>query len=1050
MKKRLGSRVVAVGLFTSTVLAASTAIYAPSVQAQDKPAAGQLLERGNKLYREQQFHEAKTVLLDIDPTQLTDTQRTEREELLKQTDLALAKAAPSNETFDSAKAALDTGKLSQARHLYEAVAKSPNATPELKQNARIQLELVKEKQKEQAPAMKALLKDAIKAYDEGRLDDAQNAINTINTTGSDLGIWDSGKPAKYQKKIDEKRVELAKAAAAPQVAAAAPAVVVEAPATAPAPPTDPAVAVVAPAPAMTTAPVVEVPVVPATMAAPAATTAPVEVVVAPATAPAPADSGLAAQYVAAKTLQQQQARAHFDHFKDLSTAALAAGNYQAAIDSAKDAKAQAEASASLYSADEAAALLKEADDLLKTTTAAGAKAADARTRQAAADADKRQKEISSEREKTKQARINRMMGDAMAAADRQEYEQAISLLDQVIANDPTNNSAKYLRTAMSDRANYRAWQKNRDREVRENVALEIETKEHMIPYSQLLIYPEDWPELSRKRQSTDQTVSESEANRKIRELLDTEMEQLAVEAQPFRRVIDYLQEKMREKMPSVNIVVNWRALDGLSISKDKEITIHDLRNVTFRKALMTVLSEASDGAGTIAFIIDDGVITISTKDEVTSPRYQAVRVYDIRDLLVQQDPLKAAPSFSLASSASNSGSGGGGSTNSPFGDPSGGGTGTTRTKDDIVKELLDTIRATVVPASWVENGGTIGTIREHNGQLLVNQTVDNQIAVQQLLKMLREQRNMQISIEARLLSVADDFFDQFGLSWDLRGPANQLGGNITGPFGTPNIAVVNSSRSMVDNTISSSPLATTALSTGFGAIIDNWQLNVLLSATQADKRSKTVNAPRVTFMDGGSGRVMLTSDKNYISNFNSTSTSGANGGQPTVSYSLTTSTLTTGVILDVQGTVSADKRYVLLKLAPRIASLKSLDTFVIGNANPLSSGSTTTLSGIFVQLPAIDQTSVDTMVSVPDGGTLLIGGQKLATEMEIEVGVPILSKIPGLNRLFTNRGTTKSSTTILILVRPKIIIQREEEYKSFGMNFDSVPSLLPGAAPARP
>ncbi len=83
------------------------------------------------------------------------------------------------------------------------------------------------------------------------------------------------------------------------------------------------------------------------------------------------------------------------------------------------------------------------------------------------------------------------------------------------------------------------------------------------------------------------------------------------------------------------------------------------------------------------------------------------------------------------------------------------------------------------------------------------------------------------------------------------------------------------------------------------------------------------------------------------------------------------------------------------------------------------------------------------MVSVPDGGTLLIGGQKLVGESEIEVGVPILSKIPGLNRLFTNRSYAKDEHTLLILVRPKIIIQHEEEFKAFGQNYD-----LPNAAPA--
>ena len=89
------------------------------------------------------------------------------------------------------------------------------------------------------------------------------------------------------------------------------------------------------------------------------------------------------------------------------------------------------------------------------------------------------------------------------------------------------------------------------------------------------------------------------------------------------------------------------------------------------------------------------------------------------------------------------------------------------------------------------------------------------------------------------------------------------------------------------------------------------------------------------------------------------------------------------------------------------------------------------------------------MVSIPDGGTLLIGGQKLVGEAEIEIGVPVLSKIPGLNRLFTNRSFVKDERTLLVLVRPTIIIHREVENDLFGVGYDR-PTGLPGNTGAAP
>jgi type II secretory pathway component GspD/PulD (secretin) len=68
-----------------------------------------------------------------------------------------------------------------------------------------------------------------------------------------------------------------------------------------------------------------------------------------------------------------------------------------------------------------------------------------------------------------------------------------------------------------------------------------------------------------------------------------------------------------------------------------------------------------------------------------------------------------------------------------------------------------------------------------------------------------------------------------------------------------------------------------------------------------------------------------------------------------------------------------------------------------------------------------------TRVSVPDSGTLLLGGQRITVEVDKEAGVPILSKIPILGRLFSNRSKVKDHKILLILVKPTIILQEERE-----------------------
>ena len=64
---------------------------------------------------------------------------------------------------------------------------------------------------------------------------------------------------------------------------------------------------------------------------------------------------------------------------------------------------------------------------------------------------------------------------------------------------------------------------------------------------------------------------------------------------------------------------------------------------------------------------------------------------------------------------------------------------------------------------------------------------------------------------------------------------------------------------------------------------------------------------------------------------------------------------------------------------------------------------------------------------MPDGGTVLLGGIKRLSEGRNEFGVPMLSKLPYINRLFKNVGIGRETQSLMMMVTPRIIIQEEEE-----------------------
>jgi general secretion pathway protein D len=155
--------------------------------------------------------------------------------------------------------------------------------------------------------------------------------------------------------------------------------------------------------------------------------------------------------------------------------------------------------------------------------------------------------------------------------------------------------------------------------------------------------------------------------------------------------------------------------------------------------------------------------------------------------------------------------------------------------------------------------------------------------------------------------------------------------------------------------------------------------------------------------------------------------------------------LTDGMSLSVQAVVSSDRRFVRLTLVPFFSQIRDVQEFTFTGTTTTDSGTTVqdptnpnqnvvnnatrTISGTTVQLPTQAVTSVNTTVSVPDGGTVLLGGVKRLREGRTERGVPILSKVPWVSRLFKNVGIGREAQSLMMMVSPRIIIQEEEEAK---------------------
>ena len=220
-------------------------------------------------------------------------------------------------------------------------------------------------------------------------------------------------------------------------------------------------------------------------------------------------------------------------------------------------------------------------------------------------------------------------------------------------------------------------------------------------------------------------------------------------------------------------------------------------------------------------------------------------------------------------------------------------------------------------------------------------------------------------------------------------------------------------------------VANPVLTTGF-TYLDDVQVDLLITATQADQRNVVLTAPRLTLYNCQRSWISVAKVIAYVSNL--VPVTGDNSG----AFSPVISNLYEGFVLDIEACISGDRRYVTMTVLFGLnQNAKFTPQTVTGAAGGGGGGGggggrASNFEGT-IQLPEVTGTQIDTTVTVPDKGTILLGGQRLVQELEVEVGVPMLSKIPVVNRFFTNRITSKTETTLLLMIRPEIIIQQEQE-----------------------
>ncbi|MEY2981341.1 MAG: hypothetical protein RL562_1568 [Planctomycetota bacterium] len=636
----------------------------------------------------------------------------------------------------------------------------------------------------------------------------------------------------------------------------------------------------------------------------------------------------------------------------------------------------------------------------------------------------------------RQQRVARLMVQANRDFQLGHYRQAIQALDQAIALDPENADALALHDLASRAHHENKIEVARQRWKQQWTEAMDDINHSLLPQTESIVFDlERWAEVSQRKplQFSPAESLDNAEDRAVREAVEN-----TVIPHDFSDAGIDDWAKYYANAAGVNFVVTGSARE-LDESATRLVEFH-LGPRPIAQALDVITAQTG-----VKWTVRNGVVELVSTETMTGTTYLVP--YEVRDI-VQGVKNQPGPKLKLSV---------------PGEDDLGAfGFDDEEPAPTVVEEgrLQDLIRENIAVDAW---DGEPGTMSYNSGVLLVRHTAEVHAQIEKLLHDLRRAVGIQIDVEARFLRVEDSFLEDVGV--DFRGLGDQSSEGVPGrglernnrsnlrfdDFGRPeeiNSAspgeigsgtepgvffddggdgdLMGRTENLYDRVLGGGPDGldnSGGLSLQY-AYLDDVELEVILRAVQKNERSEEIVAPRLLVYNNSRAHMQALRHTSYIRDFDVEIAQAAAVANPVVDV------VRDGVVLDVRPVVSADRRYITMELRPTVMSLQfPIPTFTttLGAGQPVS-----------IQTPNVTLQSVRTTVTMPDGGSILLGGMKLAERQNMVSGIPLLKDLPILSFLFSRKGTYTLNRKIIILIKARIVLGEEFEPMMIPDDYDTL------------
>ncbi|MEZ5962667.1 MAG: hypothetical protein R3F56_02360 [Planctomycetota bacterium] len=716
-------------------------------------------------------------------------------------------------------------------------------------------------------------------------------------------------------------------------------------------------------------------------------------------------------------IREERARAEVQGRLDSARQLMERGNYSGAVQELKAAKLSLE----VGSAFDWGPLSRQVDESL-------AQAESQRDEAMRAERDAAEREIADKLRAAEQAekdrrdmRVNQRIREAMTAFERRQFRAAQESAFEAMRLDPTNETARNVHNAAIKAERERRDETYYTDKVRELARMKEADLDLKIPQTDIIrVNDEVWRRANgRLVKTTDETVSaDDELRSKVR---TTMIDKLSFneETGAYRDVIKLLQT--RTDIPIIITPEARAAIDSESL-----IAQIDIGSPISLANFLTYLASKSEQ---LAWTVRNGVVEFTTKAKAGGANI--LKTYDIRDLVFPLTDFIPPAIRDI-----------------PVGDATGprtGGEAEEKTSYVDPTTLKGNVQDATGAGYWdAEGGGKIDVME--SGYLLVTANPEMQDRVKRFLEELRRYATAIVSIESKFLTITQNFLQEIGVDFrglggsgkgsvaqlddvtnrlddnasqglDNSGTGDEAGAPTSGAFF--NDGGDGDVRARTENFFSNR-LARNLTSTGgltaAWTWLDDLQLQTILRAVEKRQDVQLVNGQQLLVINSQRAHVAVINQTSYVKDYEVEVAQASFIADPKVDV------IQDGLALDVRPVISFDRKHITLNLQPTVAELQlPIPTF------------TTSLAGstlpVTLQLPTMTVRQFATTVTVPDGGSVLIGGLREVLTTERRAEVPFFGKLPLVSFLFKQEGIADENSSLMVLIRATVTDVRDHMEK---------------------